>query len=146
MNFENFIDDFIETKIDVMVITFKNDSSYISEMFKKLRVVDVKTPENVGFSIQIIQAMVKNYSSYTCLNTVGYMERNDFFSDIHEDKKELFLKKITWFIYTMYEVEGNSCGWAYYDDAGIQRNIITSFKESREKEYSQKMEDWDINQ
>ena len=146
MNFENFIDDFLDTKINLMVVTFKNNSLYISDMFKKLKIEDIKTPENVDFSIQIIQSMVKNYSSYTCLNTVGYMMRNDFFSDINEDKKELFLKKITWFIYTMYEVEGNSRGWQYYDDAGIQRNIITSFKESMEKEYSQKIDNWEINQ
>lgn len=146
MNLENFIDDFLETKIDVMAVTFKNHSSYVSEMFKKLKIEDVKTPENVDFSIQIIQAMVKNYSSYTCLNTVGYMMRNDFFSDIHEEKKELFLKKITWFIYTMYAVEGESCGWQYYDDTGVQRNITTSFKESIETKYSQKIDDWDISQ
>ena len=74
------------------------------------------------------------------------MLRNNFFSDIPKIQEELFLKKMAWFMYTMYEFEGKSCGWQYYDDAGIVRNNIFSFKESIEKQYSQKIDEWKINQ
>ncbi len=146
MNFENFVDDFIDTKIDVMLIKFNDTSPYIRERFEKLKIEEFKTSENIDFSIQIIQSMIKNYNSYICLQTVSQILKKDFFSDIHELKKELFLKKMAWFMYTMYEVEGKSCGWQYYDDAGIARNIVYSFKESIEKQYSQKIDEWEINQ
>jgi hypothetical protein len=146
LNFENFIDDFIDTKINVTTVKFNHTSPHVREQFEKLKIEECKTSDSVDLSIEIIQSVIKNYSSYICLQTVSHMLRNDLFSDMPELKKELFLKKIAWFMYTMYEVEGKSCGWQYYDDAGIVRNIVSSFKESIEKQYSQKIDEWDINQ
>jgi hypothetical protein len=146
VNIESFIDDFVDTKIDVMAVQFNTTPPSISEKFKQLKSQESETPENVDLSIQVMQEMIKNYNSYICFQTVSFMLRMDFFSDVPELKKELFLKKISWFMYTMYDVEGKSCGWRYYDDAGIARRQVNSFKESIEEQYSQKIDAWQINQ
>jgi len=141
LNLENFIDSFINKKINVKLIKFKKTSFYISERFKQLKNDESK---NISISIQIMQSMLQNYSSYICFHTVSNILRDDLFSDIPKVKKEFFLKKTAWFMYTMYEVQGDACGWQYYDDAGIVGNMMHSFKESIEKQYSQKMDEWDI--
>lgn len=74
------------------------------------------------------------------------MMRNNFFSNIPKHKNELLLKKIAWYIYTMYDVEGDYCRWRYYDDTGFKRKFIYGFKESIEERYSQKIDEWEIHQ
>ncbi len=142
--FEIFIDNFIDTKIDVSLVKFNKISKDINYRFKRLREKEYKTSESVYCSGYIIKSMMENYSSYICFNTVSNMMKYDFFLDISEVKKEIFLKKTAWFMSTMYEVEGDACGWQYYDDAGIVGNMMHSFKESIEKQYSQKMDEWEI--
>jgi len=54
LNFENFIDDFVDTKINVILVKFNNTSSNIDAKFKTLKIKESKTPENIDLSIQII--------------------------------------------------------------------------------------------
>ena len=142
--FENFIDRFIDTEIDVKLVKFDEIHGNIKYRCKKLNNKEYKTLENLNSSGQIIEYMMKNYDNIICFQTVSNMLKYDFFSDITEVQKELFLKKISWFMCAMYDIEENTSEEANFDDTGSIKKMIFDFKESIEKQYLQKMDKWDI--
>jgi len=139
-----FIHKFLKKTIKIKG-DFGSHASFERENLDKLRNNEYDKDTALIKSMDIISSVTQEYSSFGCFHITKYIFEKNLLEEIDDKTRERFFKKLTWFMWSSYNLDVKK-GCGYYDDCGIFFTRVYRFRTDIEKIYASKMEEWKLEE